>query len=350
MTFLDEMKPFHIERVKRQLSDTLQHKIDHKTKPVGALGMLEQLALQIGLIQQTVTPVLSKPAIVVFAGDHGIAMEGVSAYPQEVTYQMVMNFLNKGAAINVFCAQNGIGLKVVDAGVNYDFPEHSELINAKIRKGTRNCATEPAITAAERDRAIEKGAKICAAIHGQGSNIIGFGEMGIGNTSAASLIMSKICKIAIENCTGRGTGVRDEQLGRKIAILRKVASHHSISDPLDVLCAFGGYEMAMMCGAMMKAAEQKMIIMIDGFIATAVFLIAHTLYPAIIDFAIFCHQSDEKGHAGMLRYLNARPLLRLDMRLGEGVGCALAYPIIKLSVAFLNSMASFDAAGVSEKK
>ena len=344
------MQTFHIDRVKKQLSDSLQHKIDHKTKPVGALGMLEQLALQIGLIQQTLTPTLSKPTIVVFAGDHGIAWEGVSAYPQEVTYQMVMNFLNRGAAINVFCAQNGIGLKVVDAGVNFDFPEHSELINAKIRKSTRNCANEPAMTVVERNSAIEKGSKICAEIHGQGTNIIGFGEMGIGNTSAASLIMNKICKISIENCTGRGTGVSDDQLNKKISVLRKVASLHSVSDPLDVLRAFGGYEMAMMCGAMMKAAEQKMIIMIDGFIATSVFLIAHALYPAIRDYALFCHQSDEKGHGGMLHYLNVRPLMQLAMRLGEGVGCAVAYPIIKLSVAFLNSMASFDAAGVSEKE
>jgi len=344
------MQRFHIDRVERQLSDALQHKIDHKTKPAGALGMLEHLALQIGLIQQTAEPLLSKPSIVVFAGDHGIAKEGVSAYPQEVTYQMVLNFLNKGAAINVFCAQNGIRLNIVDAGVNYDFPEHSALISAKIGKGTRNCAAESAMTAAERDRAIEKGAQIGTMIHGQGSNVIGFGEMGIGNTSAASLIMSKICKISIENCTGRGTGVDNAQLSRKISVLRKAASHHPVSDPLDVLGAFGGYEMAMMCGAMMRAAEQRMVMMIDGFIATSVFLVAHALYPAIIDYAIFCHQSDEKGHSSMLRYLNARPLLQLDMRLGEGVGCAVAYPIIKSSVAFLNSMAGFEAAGVSEKE
>ncbi len=344
------MRSFDITRPDKQILYEIQHKIDRKTKPVGALGMLEQLALQIGLIQQTTSPLLSKPAIAVFAGDHGLANEGVSAYPQEVTWQMVMNFLGNGAAINVFCEQNNIDLMIVDAGVNHDFPEHPGLIDAKIRKSTRNCLREPAMTVEECDRAIGKGAQICTQIHDKGTNIIGFGEMGIGNTSAASLIMSKICRIPIDDCVGRGTGVDDDQLKRKLAVLRKAVAAHAVCDPLDVLRAFGGFEMAMMCGAMLKAAERKMVVMVDGFIATAVFLVAQALYPAIMDFAVFCHQSDEQGHATMLRYLGAKPLLKLGMRLGEGTGCAVAYPIIRSAVAFMNEMASFDDAGVSDKQ
>ena len=344
------MTQFDITPAQRDLTDVLQKIIDRKTKPIGALGRLEQLAMQIGLIQQSTAPSLEKPTIVVFAGDHGLANEGVSAYPQEVTFQMVMNFLNEGAAINVFCRQNGIALKIVDAGVNYDFPAHPGLMGAKIGKGTRSCLSGPAMTSEERDRAMAKGAEICAEIHDKGTNIIGFGEMGIGNTSAASLIMSKICRIPIDDCVGRGTGVDDDQLKRKLAVLRKAVAAHAVSDPLDVLRAFGGFEMAMMCGAMLKAAERKMIVMVDGFIATAVFLVAQALYPAIMDFVVFCHQSDEQGHAAMLRYLGAKPLLKLGMRLGEGTGCAVAYPIIRSAVAFINEMASFDDAGVSDKQ
>ena len=344
------MQSFLITSPGNNLKTQIQHKIDIKTKPVGALGNLEKIALKIGMIQGTDEPQLVKPTIVVFAGDHGIANEGISAYPQEVTYQMVMNFLNYGAAINVFCDQNGIDLHIVDAGVNYDFPESLDLIDAKVARGTKNCLKEPAMTKEQCENAIRAGAKLCDKIYWEDTNIIGFGEMGIGNTSAASLIMSKICGYPVAECVGRGTGLDDDRLKRKVEVLEKAIKIHDVKMPIEILSTFGGFEMAMMCGAMLKAAENGMIIMVDGFIATSVFLVAHAIAPEIMDYAIFSHQSDELGHKKMLEFLQADPLLNLGMRLGEGTGCALAYPIIKSSVAFLNDMASFESAGVSQEE
>lgn len=344
------MQSFLITSTSNNLENQIRHKIDFKTKPVGALGNLEKIALKIGRIQSTVEPKLNKPTIVVFAGDHGAANEGISAYPQEVTFQMVMNFLNNGAAINVFCDQNDIDLKIVDAGVNYDFSKFPNLINAKIARGTKSYLREPAMTQDQCEGAIKAGAELCDKIHMRGTNIIGFGEMGIGNTSAASLIMSKISGYPVAVCVGRGTGLDDEGLKRKVEILEKAIGIHDVKAPFEILSTFGGFEMAMMCGAMLKAAENGMTIMVDGFIATSVFLVAHAIAPEIMDYALFCHQSDEQGHKKMLEYLNADPLLNLGMRLGEGTGCALAYPIIKSSVAFLNDMASFESAGVSREE
>ena len=344
------MQSFLITSPGNNLKTQIQHKIDIKTKPVGALGNLEKIALKIGMIQGTDEPQLVKPTIVVFAGDHGIANEGISAYPQEVTYQMVMNFLNYRAAINVFCDQNSIDLHIVDAGVNYDFPESLDLIDAKVARGTKNFLKEPAMTKEQCDNAIREGAKLCDKIYWEDTNIIGFGEMGIGNTSAASLIMSKICGYPVAECVGRGTGLDDDRLKRKVEVLEKAIKIHDVKMPIEILSTFGGFEMAMMCGAMLKAAENGMIIMVDGFIATSVFLVAHAIAPEIMDYAIFSHQSDELGHKKMLEFLQADPLLNLGMRLGEGTGCALAYPIIKSSVAFLNDMASFESAGVSQEE
>jgi len=344
------MQAFYIPKIGNRLYSTIQHKIDFKTKPIGALGQLEKISNQIGRVQGTDSPNLSSPTIVVFAGDHGIALDGVSAFPQEVTYQMVMNFLNEGAAINVFCNQNNIDLKVVDAGVNYDFPDNKNLINAKIAKGTKSYLKEAAMTKEQCEAAIKVGAELCSKIHDDGSNIIGFGEMGIGNTSAASLIMSKICNIPIVDCVGRGTGLDNDGLIKKIEILKKASKIHDVTTPYNILRSYGGFEMAMMCGAMLQAAQNRMIIMVDGFIATSVFLVAHGIEPEIMEYAIFCHQSDEQGHKKMLEYLQAEPLLNLGMRLGEGTGCALAYPLIKSAVNFLNEMANFDSAGISQEQ
>ncbi|MEM9991083.1 MAG: nicotinate-nucleotide--dimethylbenzimidazole phosphoribosyltransferase [Bacteroidota bacterium] len=328
----------------------LQHKIDHKTKPLGALGTLERLALQIGEVQQTLTPELQQPTIVVFAGDHGIARAGVSAYPQEVTFQMVMNFLQGGAAINTFCKQHDITLAVVDAGVNYDFSGVDGLVHSKVRKGTRNFLKARAMTDAELENCLKKGAELVQAIQAKGCNIIGFGEMGIGNTSAASLLMSSLCKLPLEECIGRGTGVSDDQYQQKIATLTKArAFHGEVDNPKALLQTFGGFEMAQMYGAMLEAFRQNMLIMVDGFIATSVYLVAAHTQAAIQKNAIFCHLSDEAGHQKMLTHLKATPLLRLGMRLGEGTGCAVAYPIIKSAVTFLNEMASFKSAAVSNK-
>jgi len=330
--------------------EKLQKKINLKTKPIGALGFLETLALQIGNIQQSLSPSLNNPAIVVFSGDHGIANEGVSAYPQEVTHQMVLNFVNDGAAINVFSKQHDISVYIVDAGVNFNFKNHEKIIDNKISYGTKSFLKSKAMQSDQYEQCIINGKTIVKDIALQGTNIIGFGEMGIGNTSSSSIIMSYICNYPIKDCIGRGTGINDKQLKNKIKILEESKNFHgSLNDIEDILCAFGGYEMVHMCGAMLEAYNQNMIILVDGFIASTIFLAATKINPDIIENAIFCHLSDENAHALLLKYLDAEPLLKLDLRLGEGTGCALVFPIIQSSVNFLNEMESFESAGVSNK-
>jgi len=341
------------------LNEALQHKIDFKTKPLRALGKLESIALQAGLIQNTLSPSIHHPHIVVFAADHGIAATGlVNPYPQEVTAQMVMNFLQGGAAINVFCRQHRIALTVVDAGVNFNWNNSitdSSFINAKITFGTKNYLEEPAMTEAETALAIGWGKQIVADIASAGSNCIGFGEMGIGNTSSASLIMSAVTGIAVEDCVGRGTGVSDEQYAIKIATLQTAFRKHlpaivQSPSPHTILRHWGGFEIAMMTGAFLQAAALKMIIVVDGFITTAALLLAQLIDKRVIDYCIFGHTSNEKGHKKMLEYLHAEPLLQLDMRLGEGTGAALAMPLVQSAVLFMNEMASFDTAGISNKE
>lgn len=328
----------------------LIHKINYKTKPLGALGILEKIAIQIGKIQNTTSPKLLNPHIVVFAADHGIANEGVSAYPQEVTFQMVYNFIKGGAAINVFAKQHNINLKIVDAGVNYNFEKTEKLIDAKIEMGTKNFLSEKAMTKKQMEKCFENGKKIVEKIVKDNCNIIGFGEMGIGNTSSAALIMSNLCNYPIEKCVGRGTGLSDLQLQNKISILKKAQKFHlEIENPIDVLQTFGGFEIAQMFGAMLEAFEQNMIILVDGFIASSAFLVAFKINPKIINNAIFCHLSDEFGHQNMLNYMKSEPILKLNMRLGEGTGCAIAFPIINSAIIFLNEMASFENASVSNK-
>jgi nicotinate-nucleotide--dimethylbenzimidazole phosphoribosyltransferase len=334
----------------------LQFAIDNKTKPPGSLGLLEEIAMQAGLIQQSLQPSIQDPQIVVFAGDHGIAKTGlVNPFPQEVTAQMVMNFLRGGAAINVFTRLHNIGLTVVDAGVNNDEWDDSitldHFIDAKIGRGTANYLESDAISETAAVAAIEAGRSIVANLALQGCNTIGFGEMGIGNTSSAALIMSAITGIPVEQCAGRGTGVNDEQLSVKIDTLKKVYKHHQLelysNKPIGLLSKVGGYEIAMMTGAFLAAADHHMIIVVDGFITTAALLLALQLEPSVRDYCLFAHTSHEQGHEAMLRYLNAKPLLHLGMRLGEGTGAALAIPLIRTAVAFLSEMASFDTAGVS---
>lgn len=338
-----------ITPVSPALRANIQHKIDQKTKPLHALGMLETLALRIGLIQQTLSPKLSAPHMLVFAGDHGIVEEGVSAYPQDVTWQMVMNFIGGGAAINVFCRQHGILLNVVDAGVNYDFPPGLEgLLYNKAGKGTANFAKGPAMTVQQAEACLEKGAAVVRDIHGKGCNVVGFGEMGIGNTSAASALMHALTGVPIAECVGRGTGLNDAALSHKVAVLQRAAAHHGTpGTPLEILATFGGFEIAQIAGGMLHAAASGMVILVDGFIASSAFLVARALVPAVADYAIFCHRSQEKGHAALLQHLEAEPLLNLNLRLGEGTGVAIAYPVLQSAVAFLNEMASFESAGVS---
>ena len=332
------------------LEEQLKHKINFKTKPLGALGLLEDLALQIGLIQATLTPELKNPTVLVFAGDHGLTDEGISPFPKDVTWQMVMNFVAGGAAINVFCCQNGINLKVVDAGVDFDFPEDVPVVNAKVARGTRNMRREPAMIAEECASAMLKGRELVKLEAAGGCNIIGFGEMGIGNTSPSSLLMHRFLNIPIEECTGAGTGSHCEQLTHKIKILKEVSEKYDPQTPEETLATFGGLEIAMMVGAMLEAHDQKMILLVDGFIATASALTAIRFNPEVRDNCVFCHSSDERGHKLMLEHLEARPMLQLNLRLGEGTGAALAFPLVQAAVSFLNEMASFESAGVANKE
>lgn len=328
----------------------LQHKIDNKTKPLGSLGRLEEIALQIGQIQNTLTPELKNPTMLVFAADHGLADEGISPYPKDVTWQMVMNFCSGGAAINAFCKQNGLVLKVFDVGVDYKFQLGLPVNNAKVRMGSRNMLYEPAMTKEECDAALFLGKTIISGEAENGCNVVAFGEMGIGNTSASSLLMHKFTGLTIEQCTGRGAGLNNQQLDKKTILLKQIAEKYEANTPRDILATFGGLEIATMVGAFIEARKQNMIILVDGFIATAAALVAKNMDKKIIENCIFCHQSDEKGHKLLLEHLNVQPLLNLGMRLGEGSGAAVAYPIVKAAVAFLNEMASFEDAGVSGKE
>jgi nicotinate-nucleotide--dimethylbenzimidazole phosphoribosyltransferase len=329
------------------LGSLLQAKIDQKTKPLGALGQLESLGLQIGLCQNTLTPHLNKPCIIIFAGDHGIVESGVSAYPQTVTAQMVANFLSGGAAISVFARQHKLELLIVDAGVNADLTSHPGLIDAKIGKGTKNFLTQSAMTIDACTEAIQAGAERVFQQHDDGCNCIGFGEMGIGNTSSAAMLMHCLTAMPLAQCVGRGTGLNDDQLHNKVGILQQALKQHKgITEPLDVLATFGGFEIAMMVGAYLKAAELGMLIMVDGFIASTALLVAYKLHPQVLDYCVFSHVSSEQGHQVLLDQLNAKALLKLDLRLGEGSGIALAYPLLQSAVIFLNEMATFAEAGV----
>jgi nicotinate-nucleotide--dimethylbenzimidazole phosphoribosyltransferase len=331
-------------------SETIQQKIDNKTKPLGALGKLEIIAHQIATIQQTLEIQITKPTLVVFAADHGIANHGVSAYPQEVTRQMVENFLTEGAAINVFCKQNNIDLKIVDAGVNYDFPKIEKLIDKKVAKGTQSFLQTPAMSLQELNLAFQFGKEITVQVANSGANCIGFGEMGIGNTSSASVLMSVLTQIPIADCVGKGTGVDIEKYNRKVQLLSDAISTHNSTNFEETIACFGGFEIIQMAGAMLEAYQKNMIILVDGFIATVSYLIASIKNPEIKKNVIFCHCSSEKAHITLLNYLNAKSLINLEMRLGEGSGVAVAFPIIHSAVAFFNEMASFESAGVSNKE
>ena len=338
------------DRAPDQLEKEIQSRIDGKTKPAGSLGVLETIALQTGLVLGTASPCISQPHIIVFAADHGIAAQGVSAYPQEVTAQMVMNFVNGGAAINIFCRQHAIALTVVDAGVNYDFSPGLPVINHKIAKGTRSFLHGPAMEREHVYACLSAGSRLTGELQGKGCNTIGLGEMGIGNTSTAAVLMSMLCDLPLEECIGRGTGVAGDRLAHKHRILQQaVQNYGGDKEVFSILTHFGGYEIIQMAGAMLEARKRGMLILVDGFISTVAFLCAFKIHAPVMQNAVFCHQSDESGHKLLLATLNVRPLLHLGMRLGEGTGCALALPLIQSAVAFLNGMASFDDAGVSKE-
>jgi len=351
---MNEKMPFYLPPIESTLDAALQarlqHKIDHKTKPLGALGRLESLALQLGLIQHTESPALHAPQMLVFAADHGIAAEGVSAFPQAVTVQMVANMLAGGAAINVFARQHGFALQVVDAGVAAELPAHAQLLSRKIAMGSANICLDPAMTRGQAQAALVAGMQVVAPLPG---NAVAFGEMGIANTSPAALLLARLAGVSIEDATGRGTGLDDAQLRHKQAVLRRALARHPATEPPDAigeLATLGGFEIAMMAGAMLQAASQRRVVLVDGFIAGAAALLALRLAPEVRGYLVFCHRSAETGHRLLLAHLQATALLELDLRLGEGTGALLAWPLVQSAAAFLNEMASFESAGVSTRQ
>lgn len=330
------------------LRKRLQYLIDNKTKPLGALGQLEVLALRIGLILRSEQPHLIAPQMVVFAGDHGLAKRGVSAYPTDVTWQMIENFLAGGAAVSVLARQHGLALHVVDAGVARDLSPRAGLQIRKVAYGTADSSAQAAMSEAQCLQALSQGQEVVRGLPG---NALLLGEMGIGNTSSASMLLARLAGEPLERVTGRGTGLSDVALQNKMAVLQEVmALHAEATSPLQALAAFGGFEIAMMVGAVLQAAAENRVIVVDGFITGAAVLVASRIEPLVLQRCVFSHQSDEPGHARMLAHLQATPLLRLNLRLGEGSGAALAWPLLESAVRILRDMASFEAAGVADSK
>ena len=329
------------------LAARLQSAIDNKTKPLGALGRLETLALRIGLILGSDAPVLEAPQMLVCAGDHGLAARGVSAYPSDVTWQMVENFLAGGAAVSVLARQHGLALTVVDCGVRRDFQARPGLVSRRIAAGTADASAGPAMTAGQCAQAIANGREVVRALPG---NALLLGEMGIGNSSSAALLLSRLAGLDIGACTGAGTGLDAAGLARKRDVLREVLARHAAAiTPLDALAAFGGFEVATLVGAVLQAAHERRVIVVDGFIASAAVLVAQALQPHVTQRCVAAHSSAEPGHALLLKHLGLEPLLNLDLRLGEGSGGALAWPLLESACRILREMASFEAAGVSRK-
>lgn len=343
------MQHFNIKRPSTEISAALIDKIDNLTKPKGSLGMLETLALRIGLIQQTLSPTLKNPHNVLFAADHGIIEEGVSVSPKEVTWQQLSHFSHGGAGINFLCDQHGFNLVLVDAGVDYDIPSGRGIIDMKVRKSTRNFLHEAAMTKAEFDLCIERGASVVERIWENGCNVVSFGEMGSGNTSSSSLWMHLFTRIPLDECVGAGAGLDSKGVNHKLDVLTRAWNNYSGEDSVEARMAwFGGYEMVMAVGAMLKAAELKMLIIVDGFIMTACIAAAAYFYPAVLDYAVFGHQGDESGHKRMLNALDVQPILHLGLRLGEGSGAVCAYPIIQSAVNMINNMDSFAKVAVTK--
>ncbi len=335
-------------------SQQIQHRIDQKTKPLGALGLLEKTAFQLALIQSQGQESaaehieLNKPSIIIFAGDHGIADEGVSIAPSAVTQQMVLNFLNGGAAINCFCAVNNIDITVVDTGILLPVEaDSSMLVSQRLGTRTNNFANEAAMSLETVERGIELGTELVSSTISNGTNIIMFGEMGIGNTSSASAILSALAKRTATECVGLGTGINNEQLARKVALVEQGVSRCKGLDPKSILAQVGGYEIVQMVGGFLGAYHNRTPVLVDGFIVSVAAYVATLIDPNCRDYMIFAHRSEESGHKILLDLLDAEPLLDLGLRLGEGTGAALAMPILRAAAEFYNNMASFESAGVT---
>ncbi len=332
------------------LGARVQRMIDAKTKPPGSLGRIESLALQMALAQGTEAPSADPARLFIFAGDHGIVAEGVSAWPQEVTAQMVLNFLAGGAASTVFARANGVAVTVADAGVAAPLPDAPGLVRAGVRRGTRNAAVEDALTPDEVARALAFGAGLAAEAVAAGARVVALGEMGIGNTSAATLLAHAVAGIELGVLTGPGAGLDAAGVDCKLGVLARAAARRpGPLAPLDALAAFGGLEIAAMAGALVGAASRGAVVLVDGFIATSAALVALAARPEARPFCVFAHRSKEPGHRRMLDWLEAQPLIDLDLRLGEGTGALLALPLLRAACAMLNEMATFESAGVSGK-
>lgn len=336
-----------ISSLDRTAQAKIQARIDNKTKPQGSLGQLERVALQLALIQQTDTLSLPKPTMLVFAGDHGIAAEGVSIAPAAVTRQMVLNFLAGGAAINCFCQTLGWQLKVVDAGILEPI-EDPRLILRRLGAGTANLARTAAMTPAQCQEGLQLGAEVARSEIAAGAGLLAFGEMGIANTTAATALLAALTDTPVADCIGRGTGISDHQLAHKQALIEQaLARVAGQTDPQGLLAELGGFELVQICGAILAAAEARVPMLIDGFIVSAAALVACRIAPACRDYMLFSHGSAEPGHARLLAAMQAEPLLDLGLRLGEGTGAALALPLLQAAVSFYNDMASFESAGVT---
>ena len=346
-----EMRNFKIEKPDDGMRSAIQTKIDNLNKPKGSLGVLEDLAMQACLIQQTLTPSLAHPCHLLLGGDHGIEREGVSVSPREVTWQQMINFTRGGGGVNMFCRQHGFKLRIVDVGVDYDLSDIPGVINRKIARGTRNFLYEPAMSEEEFDKAIEIGASLVDDCIADGCKVLCIGEMGIANTSPSSIWMSFFCNIPLDECIGAGAGLDSPGIRHKREVLRQAVAHSDIphqTTDIYPLRYFGGFEMIAAIGAMLRAAEQHLIILIDGFIMTACALAACRLYPAAQDYMVFGHCGDESGHRRMLDAMGAKPLLTLGMRLGEGTGALCAFPILDSAVRMINEMNNFDNGNITK--
>ncbi len=340
-----------IKPVDRSLSVAAQAHLDDLTKPQGSLGRLEEIALKYVLARGSLKPVLSRKKICCFAADHGVAAEGVSAFPAEVTPQMVYNMINGGAAINVLTRHAGVDLDVVDMGVNHDFADVAGLVNRKVKPGSQNMAVGPAMTEDDALQALLYGAELAVEAYEAGYHILGTGEMGIANTTPATALYSVLLDIPVESITGRGTGIDDERLKHKIGVIKKAIEVNAsrIATPFGTLAALGGFEIAGIAGFILGAASCKVPVVVDGFISSSAAVVALKLSPAVDDYLFFSHLSNEQGHRAVMQKLGARPILDLDLRLGEGTGAALSIQLIEAAVKIYNEMATFSGAHVSEK-
>ena len=341
------MSSFKIDTPDKSLRPEIQSKIDNLNKPKGSLGRLEELAMQICLIQQTLSPELSHPCHLLLGGDHGIEREGVSVSPREVTWQQMINFTRGGGGVNMFCRQHGFKLRIVDVGVDYDLAHIPGIIDRKIGRGTKNFLYEPAMTEEEYDKAIAVGASLVDDCIEEGCKVLSIGEMGIGNTSPSSIWMHLFGNIPLEKCIGAGAGLDTPGIRHKYEVLSKAVERFK-ANPQDPLRYFGGFEMIAAIGAMLRAAECHLVILVDGFIMTACALAAIRLYPASQDYMIFTHCGDESGHRMMLDIVEAKPLLNLGLRLGEGTGALCAYPLVDSAVRMINEMNNFDNAKITK--